>query len=314
MRTSSFINYYVLCLVFWILLGISGVSTRSHSKVKRMSGLYTGPYFDSSSATNITAQLGTRAFLPCRVRQLGNKSVSWVRKKDSHILSVDRAMFIADDRFQSIFVENADTWKLLIKYVQAKDEGEYECQISTEPKMSHIIKLNVVVPKVEIETTEKLKGDLFVKSGSTVTLRCVIKQSLEDPSFVLWFHKGERLLNYDGGDKVQILKKHVDGITDYISNLIIPDTKKQDSGNYTCTPNNLGSASVMLHVLNGEHPAAIQRGKSSIPGCCEVLWWLAGGVTLSQNNSNRLLIFVLTAMMVVLTQSFLPYPASAVPR
>ena len=53
-------------------------------------------------------------------------------------------MFIADDRFQSIFVEHSDTWTLQIKYVQAKDEGEYECQISTEPKMSHIIKLNVV--------------------------------------------------------------------------------------------------------------------------------------------------------------------------
>lgn len=53
-------------------------------------------------------------------------------------------MFIADDRFQSIFVEASDTWTLQIKYVQGKDEGEYECQISTEPKMSHIIKLNVV--------------------------------------------------------------------------------------------------------------------------------------------------------------------------
>lgn len=279
-----------------------------------MTGLYTGPYFDSSSATNITAQLGTRAFLPCKVRQLGNKSVSWVRKKDSHILSVDRSMFIADDRFQSIFVEHTDTWKLQIKYVQAKDEGEYECQISTEPKMSHIIKLNVVVPKIEIESREKSNGDMYVKSGSTVTLRCVIKQSLEVPSFVFWYHEGNRVPHYDTDDKVQILSKRIDGTTDSISNLKIPNTRKQDSGNYTCSPNNLHSASVMLHVLNGEHPAAIQRGKSSIPGCCEVLWWLAGGVTLSQNNSNRLLIFVLTAMMVVFTQSFLPYPASAVPR
>ena len=39
-------------------------------------GLYTGPYFDTSTPTNITAQLGTHAFLPCKVKQLGNKSVS----------------------------------------------------------------------------------------------------------------------------------------------------------------------------------------------------------------------------------------------
>lgn len=55
---------------------ISGVSTRSHSLVKRFDGIYTGPYFDSNTPTNITAQLGSYAYLPCKVRQLGNKSVS----------------------------------------------------------------------------------------------------------------------------------------------------------------------------------------------------------------------------------------------
>lgn len=70
--------------------------------------------------------------------------VSWIRKRDSHILSVDRTMFIADERFQAIFVETQDTWTLQVKYVQARDEGDYECQISTEPKLSHIVKLNVV--------------------------------------------------------------------------------------------------------------------------------------------------------------------------
>lgn len=54
----------------------AGVSTRSHSLVKRFDGIYTGPYFDSNTPTNITAQLGTHAYLPCKVRQLGNKSVS----------------------------------------------------------------------------------------------------------------------------------------------------------------------------------------------------------------------------------------------
>jgi len=69
--------------------------------------------------------------------------VSWIRRRDSHILSVDRTMFIPDERFQAISGE-ADTWTLQVKYVQARDEGEYECQISTDPKKSHIIKLNIV--------------------------------------------------------------------------------------------------------------------------------------------------------------------------
>lgn len=70
--------------------------------------------------------------------------VSWIRRRDSHILSVDRTMFIPDERFQALFVDASDTWTLQVKYVQARDEGEYECQISTDPKKSHIIKLNIV--------------------------------------------------------------------------------------------------------------------------------------------------------------------------
>lgn len=112
--------------------------------VKRFTGLYTGPYFDPSTTTNITTQLGTHAYLPCKVKQLGNKSVSWIRRRDAHILTVDRYTFIADERFQAFLVEATDTWTLQVKYVQARDAGQYECQVSTEPKMSHFITLNVV--------------------------------------------------------------------------------------------------------------------------------------------------------------------------
>jgi hypothetical protein len=70
--------------------------------------------------------------------------VSWIRRRDAHILTVDRYTFIADERFQAFLVEATDTWTLQIKYVQARDAGQYECQVSTEPKMSHFITLNVV--------------------------------------------------------------------------------------------------------------------------------------------------------------------------
>uniref|UniRef100_A0A1A9WM75 Ig-like domain-containing protein n=1 Tax=Glossina brevipalpis TaxID=37001 RepID=A0A1A9WM75_9MUSC len=48
------------------------------------------PYLEGFATTNITTQIGTHAYLPCRVKQLGNKSVSWVRVRDGHILTVDR--------------------------------------------------------------------------------------------------------------------------------------------------------------------------------------------------------------------------------
>lgn len=37
----------------------------------------TGPYFDKASSKNITALLGKTAYLSCRVKNLGNKTVSF---------------------------------------------------------------------------------------------------------------------------------------------------------------------------------------------------------------------------------------------
>lgn len=55
-----------------------------------------------------------------------------------------RMTFIADERFQSFYVENTGLWTLQIKYVQARDAGIYECQVSTEPKVSARVHLHVV--------------------------------------------------------------------------------------------------------------------------------------------------------------------------
>lgn len=52
--------------------------------------------------------------------------------------------FIADERFQSHFKETSKQWVLQIKYVQPRDIGLYECQVSTEPKVSARAYLNVV--------------------------------------------------------------------------------------------------------------------------------------------------------------------------
>jgi hypothetical protein len=42
-----------------------------------------------------------------------SRSVSWVREKDSHILSVDGEVFIQDQRFTSLLKEN-NQWTLMV--------------------------------------------------------------------------------------------------------------------------------------------------------------------------------------------------------
>lgn len=49
------------------------------------------------------------------------------------------------------------------------------------------------VPKIEIVG----EAELYVKAGSTVSLRCVISRSLEEPAYIFWYRDSERVLNYD---------------------------------------------------------------------------------------------------------------------
>lgn len=56
----------------------------------------------------------------------------------------NRTTFIADERFQAYFKDPSKEWLLQIKYVQARDTGVYECQVSTEPKVSAKVHLHVV--------------------------------------------------------------------------------------------------------------------------------------------------------------------------
>lgn len=70
--------------------------------------------------------------------------VSWMRKRDMHILSAGTLMYTSDLRFQVIHPEKSENWTLQIKSPQERDSGVYECQVSTEPKMSLNYSLNVI--------------------------------------------------------------------------------------------------------------------------------------------------------------------------
>lgn len=56
--------------------------------------------------------------------------VSWVRRRDWHILTSGVLTYTNDERFQVAHTEGSDDWTLQIKYVQKRDNGTYECQVS----------------------------------------------------------------------------------------------------------------------------------------------------------------------------------------
>lgn len=49
-----------------------------------------------------------------------------------------------DQRYQALHTEGSDEWSLRISSAQTRDSGVFECQVSTEPKISTAYRLNVV--------------------------------------------------------------------------------------------------------------------------------------------------------------------------
>ncbi|XP_042877984.1 lachesin-like [Penaeus japonicus] len=211
-----------------------------------------------TSPTQIKAQLGSSAYLPCKIKNLGDKAVSWIRNRDAHILSVDRYTFIADARFMAWHEAVTQTWTLQIKFVQARDAGSYECQVSTEPKMSHFVHLTVVSPRVTIPGG----SEIHVRSGSTVTIKCVVSHALHPPNYVFWYHEDTRVSESSWTGVQQTPLTKVSGEAS-VASLTITSVDQQHAGNYTCAPAALTPVSATLHVLlNGERPAAMQHGTS----------------------------------------------------
>ncbi|XP_064474610.1 zwei Ig domain protein zig-8-like [Ornithodoros turicata] len=209
------------------------------------------PSFDNSTPTDVTAQQGQTVYLHCIVTNLGEKVVSWIRRRDFAVLTVGLATYTADERFQAVHLERSEDWMLQVKRTQPNDAGEYECQINMHPLISYFVRLIVLVPRARILEAP----ELFIKSGSSMNVSCAIENSPEPPVFVFWFHN-ERVINYDGPGHISGAKKEPDA---YVSNLYIRNARPQDSGNYTCGPSNAGSTSVVVHVLNGEKRAAMQH-------------------------------------------------------
>lgn len=70
--------------------------------------------------------------------------VSWIRKRDLHILTFGQVTYTNDARFSVIKSASGDMWTLRIRSVQLRDAGLYECQVSSEPKISKAVRLKVV--------------------------------------------------------------------------------------------------------------------------------------------------------------------------
>ncbi|CAH4029817.1 unnamed protein product [Pieris brassicae] len=206
--------------------------------------------FLTDNCTTVIAQIGTTAILHCEVSDITENTVTWIRRKDYSLLSVGLVTYSADNRFFSAHGRHVKDWALHIRFATSADGGYYECQVPTHPPTSIFFKLVLVAAYAEIVG----ESEKIIHEGSMLKLICVVKRSTEPPSYVFWYFEN-RMINYDLNGVSVHNGRHT-------SELVIGKAEPRHAGNYTCVPANARAASVTVHVVQSETPAAMQHGNN----------------------------------------------------
>ena len=95
--------------------------------------------------SNETVAVGQNATLQCVVKHLQDYKVAFFNMDHQRILTINNLVITQNYRF-SINHDKHFTWSLNIQNVQKEDEGFYMCQVNTDPIVSKVGYLDVVVP------------------------------------------------------------------------------------------------------------------------------------------------------------------------
>ncbi|XP_076643876.1 zwei Ig domain protein zig-8 isoform X2 [Halictus rubicundus] len=249
------------------------------------------PMFEPTAA-NVSAFVGQTVYLPCRVRNLGDKVVSWMRSKDLHILTSGNTPFSSDTRFGPQHTPGSDAWTLRLDNARKTDSGKYECQVNTEPKMMYAVQLSVrdankpegydephsQQTRISYESTAPVAAIMGPKeqkvvAGSTITLRCVILSPYQTRPIrgVQWL-RDNKLLTFQaarGGINVETERGAARTVSELTLAVVTPD----DVGKYACRPTEGRADTVMLFVEPGERTEAMQRDAGYVSSGCDVSHW-----------------------------------------
>ncbi|XP_071514727.1 roundabout homolog 1-like [Panulirus ornatus] len=227
------------------------------------------PTFLGRRNATVVVHAGDTAALACHVLRLGDKTVSWARRRerDFHIITIGFHTYHNDERY-SLSYEYPNNWKLQIQYAQKRDEGLYECQISTHPPRILRTFLTVSVPDIEIRDPRGAPiTEAYYRVDSTVGLQCVVMPVPQNRP-VRWSKDGSPVTTQpERGVRVDTSLMGA-GLSSWLH---IARAAVSDTGNYTCTAGDTVNASVRVHILDGESSAAMQHsttdGGTPIASC-----------------------------------------------
>ena len=189
--------------------------------------------------------------------------ISWIRLSDYRILTHGLVTFTADERFSVLHTPGGSEWSLQISGVQARDQGEYQCQFSTPTSLakSKTIQLTVSQPKAFILGTR----EKHVNLGDSLKITCQLRDTLAQPEFVFWYHNNT-MINFSPGISVAVdlIGPNKDELwvsppNTSISTLRISSIRQEHSGKFTCAPPHSTTDSVRLFVSTGVIKLKVSR-------------------------------------------------------
>ncbi|KAH1029767.1 hypothetical protein HUJ05_002942 [Dendroctonus ponderosae] len=119
---------------------------------------------------NVTVALGRDASLPCVVKNLGTYKVAWIHIDRQMILTIHRHVISRIPRF-SVSYDNDRTWLLHVSNAHREDRGYYMCQVNTNPMISQVGYLQVVVPPNIIDSLST-PSNVAIRENQNVSLTC----------------------------------------------------------------------------------------------------------------------------------------------
>ncbi|XP_055388029.1 lachesin [Condylostylus longicornis] len=187
---------------------------------------------------NVTVAVGRDANLPCVVEHLGTYKVAWIHIDRQMILTIHRHVISRIPRY-SITYDNANTWLLHVNQVQQEDRGYYMCQVNTNPMISTVGYLQVVVPP-NILDMESTPSSVAVRENLSINMTCRADG----------FPKPRIIWRREDGEGIDVDKKKKSKVQVWDGE-VLPLTKvsRNEMGAYLCIATNSVPPSVSKRII-----------------------------------------------------------------
>ncbi|TDG40354.1 hypothetical protein AWZ03_013224 [Drosophila navojoa] len=184
---------------------------------------------------NVTVAVGRDANLPCVVEHLGGYKVAWIHIDRQMILTIHRHVISRIPRYSITYADN--TWLLHVNQAHQDDRGYYMCQVNTNPMISQVGYLQVVVPPniLDIESTP---SSVAVRENQNINMTCRA-DGFPTPK-IIW--------RREDGEEIAVEKKKKVLVYD---GDVLPLTKvsRNEMGAYLCIATNGVPPSVSKRII-----------------------------------------------------------------